>query len=71
MPTMNPKPKTKHVHATKSDLRKEICELRITGNQMANLCFKLAQDPRLPERYRTMMDELCKQWDGIKRREHS
>jgi hypothetical protein len=43
--------------------------LRVTGNQMANVCFNLSQSvsaERLAAAKRTMTD-LYKQWDEIKR----
>lgn len=45
----------------------ELLERRRVGGMMSNLCFNLAQDSRLDERYRKSMDECRKEWDAILR----
>jgi hypothetical protein len=55
--------------ALKSELRREINNLRRIGEQMSNVCFNLAQDRNIEARHRVTMDELRRKWDDIKRAE--
>lgn len=57
------------MRATKSQLRKEIHDLRLVGQQMSNLCFNLSRDDSIAEHYRDLMDECYKEWDSIERSE--
>lgn len=55
--------------ATKRELRDEIQQLRIVGEQMAHLCFNLSQQDRLEPYLQTTMGTLYRQWDAIRRSE--
>lgn len=55
--------------ATKSELRREIAELRRAGFFLANAAFNLAQNEALEVHQRTSLHEAYRAWDAVKRAE--
>jgi hypothetical protein len=53
--------------ATKTEIRKEIEQLRNVASQMSHVCFNLSQNEKFEPREREIMRGLYKNYDAIKR----
>lgn len=57
------------IRATKSELRREIKQLREIGGLMANILFNLQYMDSLDANARLLCKSTCQKWDAIKRAE--